>query len=194
MISLKRCRGKDFSVWIPVIFVLAAVIRVLFLDLKPTHFDEGVNGWFVEQIKTNGTFNYNPENFHGPLYFYLLYVVDFIFGSEIYIHRFVPILCSLGAIFTFYKTSLFLKEKHLAGVLALSLSPALVFYARYSIHESLLLFGFSIWFYGCIELLVKASQKALWLLAIGLAVMATTKETFLIFVINSVIAFLIVRL
>lgn len=194
MISLKQYVRKDFSVILPLIFILAALVRVLFLDIKPTHFDEGVNGWFVEQIKSKGVFDYNPENFHGPLYFYLLYFFDIIFGSDIFVHRLVPVLCSLGAIFTFYKTTILLSQSNTLGLLALALSPALVFYARYSVHESLLLLGFSLWLYGCLRLMIKTDVKSIWHLCIAFAVMATTKETFIILVVNAGIALAIVRL
>ncbi len=193
MISLKQHFRKDFSVILPLIFILATLLRVLFLDIKPTHFDEGVNGWFVEQIKANGVFDYNPENFHGPLYFYILYLFDVIFGSEIYVHRFVPAICSIGAMFIFYKSMKLLSQKNIIGLLALAVSPGIVFYARYSIHESLLLFGFSLWLYGCLRLLTKTDSKSIWFLCISFIVMATTKETFIILVINTVIALAIVR-
>jgi uncharacterized protein (TIGR03663 family) len=194
MIPFKRYLGKDFSIWIPIIFILATVLRVLFLDTKPAHFDEGVNGWFVEQIKANGKFDYNPENFHGPLYFYLLFLFDIVLGSEVYVHRLVAALCSLGAMYVFYKSlDIWSETKSNLSLFAIAVSPALVFYARYSIHESLLLLGFSLWLYGWVHLLSKNNQKSLWLLAFGFLIMALTKETFIVFVINSGIAYVVVR-
>lgn len=195
MIPLKRYLGKDFSIWISLIFILTTLLRVLFLEIKPTHFDEGVNGWFVEQMKINGgRFDYNPENFHGPLYFYVLYIFDWLFGSEVFVHRLAAVSCSIGAIFVFYKS---LKDwsdtSSKLGLMALAVSPAIVFYARYSIHESLLLLGFSLWLYGWIHLFRHENQKSLWLLVSGFLIMALTKETFLVFVINSFIAYFIVR-
>ena len=38
--------------WIPIcIVVVAALLRTAFLDIKPPHFDEGVNGWFLDEIR-----------------------------------------------------------------------------------------------------------------------------------------------
>ena len=61
--------------WIPVaIIALAAFLRLLLLGMKPAHFDEGINGWFVDQMMKNGFYRYDPSNYHGPLHFYVLYV------------------------------------------------------------------------------------------------------------------------
>jgi uncharacterized protein (TIGR03663 family) len=193
MIPLKRYLGKDNSTLLLLILVIAALLRVLFLDIKPTHFDEGVNGWFVEQIKFNGVFDYSPDNFHGPLYFYLLWIFDVLFGSSIVVHRFVAAICSLSAIYVFYKSLEVWGARKWWGLWALALSPALVFYARYSIHESLLLFGFSLWLYGCLHLLRLGTTKSIWLLTSGFLVMALTKETFLIFTLNTFIALGLVK-
>ncbi|MEA3165037.1 MAG: hypothetical protein QOE88_2855, partial [Verrucomicrobiota bacterium] len=39
------------------ILLLAAVVRLAFLDLKPPHFDEGINGWFCDQMTKNGYYS-----------------------------------------------------------------------------------------------------------------------------------------
>ena len=61
--------------WIEIgILALAAALRVALLDIKPPHFDEGVNGWFVDQMTRNGYFRYDPTNYHGPLHFYAVFL------------------------------------------------------------------------------------------------------------------------
>ena len=42
------------------------------LTEKPIHFDEGINGWFSMKMNQMGFYKYDPQNYHGPLYFYLL--------------------------------------------------------------------------------------------------------------------------
>ena len=43
------------SPWIPWAIVgVALILRVLWLGMKPPHFDEGVNGWFVDQMTKQG--------------------------------------------------------------------------------------------------------------------------------------------
>ena len=54
------------------ILALAAFLRFFLLGIKPPHFDEGINGWFVDQVMKNGFYRYDPTNYHGPLHFYVL--------------------------------------------------------------------------------------------------------------------------
>jgi hypothetical protein len=58
----KRVTGRLKTLpWIEIgILALAAVLRIALLDIKPPHFDEGVNGWFVDQMTRNGFFRYDP--------------------------------------------------------------------------------------------------------------------------------------
>jgi predicted membrane-bound mannosyltransferase len=43
-------------------------LRFFLLGIKPPHFDEGINGWFVDQVVHNGFYRYDPTNYHGPLH------------------------------------------------------------------------------------------------------------------------------
>ena len=47
MIRLLGCKGVA-------ILLVALALRLLWLDVKPPHFDEGVNGWFVDEMTRNG--------------------------------------------------------------------------------------------------------------------------------------------
>ena len=43
--------------WIDIgILAIAAGLRIALLDIKPAHFDEGVNGWFADQMERTGYF------------------------------------------------------------------------------------------------------------------------------------------
>ena len=58
--------------WTPwLILGLAVFLRFFLLGIKPPHFDEGINGWFVDQMMKNGFYKYDPTNYHGPLHFYV---------------------------------------------------------------------------------------------------------------------------
>ena len=52
-----------------VIIAVAFVARVWELDFKPAHFDEGVNGGFIDGMRQIGPYQYDPSNYHGPLHF-----------------------------------------------------------------------------------------------------------------------------
>ena len=57
------------------------------LSLKPPHFDEGITGWFVDQIITNGFYRYDYQNYHGPLAYYVLFISKILFGRELWALR-----------------------------------------------------------------------------------------------------------
>ncbi len=62
----------DWTFW--GIIALGAFLRFLLLSMKPPHFDEGINGWFVDQMMRTGFYRYDPTNYHGPLHFYILFL------------------------------------------------------------------------------------------------------------------------
>ena len=49
--------------------------------MKPPHFDEGVNGWFVDQMTQTGFYHYDPTNYHGPFHFYVLFLAQTLLGQ-----------------------------------------------------------------------------------------------------------------
>ena len=66
------------------ILALAAFLRFFLLGIKPPHFDEGINGWFVDQVMKNGFYRYDPTNYHGPLHFYvLLLFAEFVWTQPV---------------------------------------------------------------------------------------------------------------
>src|SRR5581483_11791362 len=75
--------------WTPWLIVgLGALLRILFLGIKPPHFDEGINGWFVDaHIVKQGFYRYDPTNYHGPLHFYVLFLFKCLFGRNIWALR-----------------------------------------------------------------------------------------------------------
>ena len=60
--------------------------------MKPPHFDEGINGWFVDQMMKNGFYSYDPTNYHGPLHFYVLFLSQTLFGRHIWALRLPVVL------------------------------------------------------------------------------------------------------
>ena len=84
------------------ILLLAAITRLAFLDIKPPHFDEGINGWFCDQMAKNGYYSYDPNNYHGPLHFYVLFTSLMAFGRNLWALRLPVVLVSLFTIFGFF--------------------------------------------------------------------------------------------
>lgn len=177
------------------ILVLAAVLRLAWLDVKPAHFDEGVNGWFVDQMTRQGFYHYDPSNFHGPLHFYVLFAAQTLLGRDEWVLRLPVALIStacVGLVFAFRRH---LGERAcLLAALAMAISPAMVFYGRYAIHETWLLFFLLLTMWGIAGLWREGRRKHLWALAMGLTGMILTKETYVIHVIAMLLAWATLRL
>src|ERR1700761_7950524 len=80
------------------ILLVALVFRLLWLGMKPPHFDEGVNGWFIDQMTIHGFYHYDPTNFHGPLHFYILFLAQTLLGRHIWALRLPLVLASTAAV------------------------------------------------------------------------------------------------
>src|SRR6478752_4543316 len=135
---------SNWMFWL--ILGLAAALRILFLGIKPPHFDEGINGWFVDQMVKDGFYRYDPTNYHGPLHFYIIFLSQTLFGRNIWAIRLPVVLASIFGVFLTLKFEPFVGRKvsRLAALL-MAISPGFLFYGRYSIHEVWLL-DFSMFF------------------------------------------------
>jgi uncharacterized protein (TIGR03663 family) len=176
--------------WIPwAILGLAALLRFLLLGIKPPHFDEGINGWFVDQVVHNGFYRYDPTNYHGPLHFYVLLLFESLFGRNLWALRLPVVLVSISCVW------LMLKFEPLVGrnvsriaALAMAVSPAFVFYGRYAIHEVWLQFFSTMFILGLLGLWRLGTLNYLWYAGMGAAGMILTKETYAIHLACAVLA------
>lgn len=167
----------------PLILALALLLRLLFLGLKPPHFDEGVNGWFVDQMTKNGYFHYDPANYHGPLHFYVLFLSQTLFGRSIWSLRVPIVLVSVATIYLMMLFDRFLgRPASQLAALALAVSPAAVFYSRYAIHESWLVFFLILTLFGGLGLWKYGAKSYLWGVTYGLTGLVLTKETYILHV------------
>jgi uncharacterized protein (TIGR03663 family) len=163
------------------ILLLAAGLRLAFLDLKPPHFDEGVNGWFADQMTRLGYFRYDPTNYHGPLHFYAIFLSQTLLGRNLWALRLPAVLASLLGVW-----SLLRFRKHFGvptarfAALAMAVSPAYVFYGRYSIHESWLVFFSTLFLWGVLGLWKSGERRFLFAMLAGACGMILTKETYVL--------------
>jgi uncharacterized protein (TIGR03663 family) len=178
------------TAWVPwLIMGVAVFLRFLLLGIKPPHFDEGINGWFVDQVMHNGFYRYDPTNYHGPLHFYVLLLSERLLGRNIWALRLPFVLVSIGCVW------LALKFEPLVGrnvsriaALAMAVSPGFVFYGRYAIHEVWLQLFSMMFILGLLGLWRYGTLRHLWCAGIGLAGMILTKETYAIHVVCAVLA------
>jgi uncharacterized protein (TIGR03663 family) len=169
---------------LPLILLLVLVIaRFYDLEIRPPHHDEAVNGWFVDGMFKKGFYQYDPHNYHGPLYFYFLAFSEMLFGRSLHALRFVTVF--FGALLTFIP---FLYRRWIGekaawiGAFVLALSPAVVFYSRYAIHEVPFSFFTALFFYFWLRAREEEfSWKILLGLGLSLGTLACLKENFVIF-------------
>src|SRR5580765_8689316 len=64
------------------ITAIAAFLRFFWLDLKPLHHDEGVNGFFLTNLVKDGIYKYDPGNYHGPTLYYIALPFAKLFGLQ----------------------------------------------------------------------------------------------------------------
>lgn len=160
------------------ILLLAALLRVWGLDIKPPHFDEGINGWFVDQMRINGFYRYDPENYHGPLWFYILFVFLTLGGRNLWALRLPAVIASLASVWTALRFGRFFGTVPARlGALALAVSPAAVFYGRYAIHETWVVLALMILTYGLLGLWQEGSRRDLALCFAGATLLLLLKET-----------------
>lgn len=167
--------------WWPeaVIVLLALVLRLAFLGEKPPHFDEGVNGWFVDSMTQSGFYHYDPGNFHGPLHFYVLFLSQTLFGRTILALRVPIVLVSTLCVVLTLAFRRFLPVRACrVAALAMAISPGCVFYGRYAIHESWLLLFLMLTVWGIAGLWKEGRAAYLWALGMGVTGMVLIKETY----------------
>ena len=136
-----------------VIFLVAAVLRLYDLNLVPLHHDEGVNGNFLVRLVREGSYQYDPSNYHGPTLYYFAaffpWVVRVLFGKEAQetyglttvTIRFIPALFGVATVVLIF----FLRRRlgtiaTLTAALLLAISPGAVYLSRYFIHETQFVF------------------------------------------------------
>ncbi len=163
------------------IVALAFALRIAALEIKPAHFDEGVNGWFVDQITRDGFYHYDPSNFHGPLHFYLLWLSQTLLGRDLWTLRLPTVLISTACVALALAFGAHLRPRTCQiAALAMAISPGMIFYGRDAIHESALLFFLMLTVWGGAGLRRFGGRRHLWAAALGITGMVLTKETYVI--------------
>src|SRR5215475_2976699 len=130
----ERLASLDWTFW--GIVALGAFLRFFLLTIKPPHFDEGINGWFVDQMMRNGFYRYDPTNYHGPLHFYVLLLFESLLGRNVWALRLPVVLVGIACVWLALKFEPFVRKNvSRIAALAMAVSPGFVFYSRYGIHE-----------------------------------------------------------
>ncbi|NLF70785.1 MAG: TIGR03663 family protein [Candidatus Anammoximicrobium sp.] len=179
------------QVWCGVCLLMLAAaalaIRLPRLDQRPLHGDEANQAVKAGILLETGEYRYDPQEHHGPSLYWLTLPLLWLQGRADFAettetdYRLVPVVFGVGLVLLLWLVAdgLGRGPAVLAGLFT-AISPAFVFYSRYYIQETLLVF-FALaamaagWRYVC-------SKKTVWAILCGGAVglMHATKETWVI--------------
>ena len=179
----------------------ALALRLPQRDERPMHTDEAVHAVKFLGLWERGVYRYDPDEYHGPSLYYATLPLAWLSGAHRAAElsektlRLTPVLFGVGLVLL-----VLLARDGLGGVAVLgaalltAVSPAMVFYSRYFIHETLLVF-FSLLFLAA---LWRYHQSPGWGWAIlaggALGGLHATKETFVFVVVASAAGWGIARL
>ncbi len=182
------------------ILLAALALRLVGLGLRPMHHDEANQALKFGTLLEHGDYRYDPADHHGPSLYYLTLPMVRLAGirtlaalDEAALRR-VAALFGTGTVLLlllFYSLSGF--RTAAAAALLAALSPVMVYYSRFYIQETILVFflvGFlaALWSYCCRP----GSGRAL-LAGFLAGCMIATKETAVIPIAATVAAMLAVR-
>lgn len=179
------------KIYIPVlIIIIASLLRFPNIDNRVPHHDEGGNFMHVEDVLSDGYYKYDSEFYHGPLYFYILAITEYTTKLGIDGSRIITVIISLLTLLIFMRLKLFLANYIYFPALLFAISPAYVFYSRYSIHESLFILFQVLLFYGLTGFLKTESKKYLNVIIWAISGLLLTKETYVIYIFSIVVSLL----
>lgn len=175
------------------ILLIGAILRLYDLNLVPLHHDEGVNGNFLVRLVREGSYTYDPQNYHGPTLYYFSALIPWItkvlfgasardtYGMTTFTIRLVPALFGLATIFL-----VFLLRRKLGTIatlsagLMLAISPGAVYLSRYYIHETLFVFFTLAIVVACVWFYENHNPSYLIPAGASAALLFATKETAMI--------------
>ena len=167
--------------------IVTIALRMPRLEQRPMHVDEAVNAVKFGSLLEEGDYRYDPHEYHGPTLNYFTLLPAWLSGVQKYADlseftlRIVPVFFGVLLVLLplLLVDGLGWPATIIAAVLT-AVSPAMVFYSRYYIHEMLLVcFTFAVIVCGWRYTQNKNIKWAL-LTGIFLGLMHATKETCII--------------
>lgn len=171
------------------IVVVAMGVFVRFSDLadRPMHADEATGARILAQRLEDGSYAFDPTHFHGPLLTAAAKPVARLRGEDSWrglTEATVRIIPALAGSLLILAPLLFRRwlgnPGALAGALLISSSPLLVYYSRMFIHEMLLALSALLALAACLQHLRQPGRLTAFLAGLGIGLMWTAKETFVI--------------
>jgi len=145
-VPLVKRRFLFFAVFLAVA-AGALAFRLPRLGLRPMHADEAVQAAIFRDLWQQGRYVYRPEEFHGPTLPYATLPSAWLGDAQTFAettaatYRIVPVLFGAGMVLLVWLLADGLgRPAAVCAAVLMAVSPAMVFYSRYYIHETLLVF------------------------------------------------------
>jgi uncharacterized protein (TIGR03663 family) len=180
-------RKHHFALGLLTALVLAIALRCPLLDVRPMHNDEAVNAIKFGQLWTHGAYQYDPHEYHGPTLHYATFALEKLARAPGFDQftstrlRLVTVFFGLGLVLLLPLVADGLgRGGAVWAAVFTAVSPALVFYSRDFIHETLLVFFVFLALAACWR--YWQSRRVAWALLAGAGVglLTATKETFVL--------------
>lgn len=125
-----------------IIFIVALLLRFLFLDLKLFHHDESIHSWFSIRLLNEGIYSYDPV-YHGPFLYYATAGMFAVFGTGEFAARIMPsvlgTLCVL-LVYPIYRLGYLDKKQTILAAVFIAVSPCMVYFSRFLRNDILIVF------------------------------------------------------
>jgi len=167
-----------------IILLTGAFLRLYNLDNRPAHFDEGGGHAIISRaLLERGEYTYHPD-FHGPFLYHITALFFYLFGMSDITLRITQAIFGIATIAIVWLLKNYLKKETLIALsLLIALSPSLVYYSRFAVHDSYFVF-FTMSSIVFLYLYSKTKDKKhLYLFSASLAFLFTVKENVYIFIV-----------
>ncbi len=179
--------NRWFAPGLFLLICLALAFRVPQLDRRPMHNDEGLNAMKFRSLWVTNDYKYDSFEFHGPTLPYATLPAAWFSPTREFnrltesTFRVVTVAFGVGLILLLLLFANGLgKPEILCAAAFIAISPAMVFYSRYYIHEMLLIFFTALTMGAGWRYVQSKSVGWALLTGAGFALMFATKETFVL--------------
>ena len=163
------------------ILILAILTRFINLGERPMSHDESLHTYFSYLLSQGQGYQHNPM-MHGPLQFHLISLSYFIFGSSDFVSRIPAATFGVLAVASFWLWRRYLgRLGAILGALLFTISPFLLYYARYTREDPYVALSFSLMIYATLRYFESGENRFLYLISGSFVLHYLTKETSFIY-------------
>lgn len=163
-------------VWMAVIVVFGAFLRLWDLGSKPLHHDESIHAWYAYKLFKGDSYRYDPA-YHGPFRYHLNALMFFVFGVSDYSTRILPAVIGIaGLVFLWQWRGLLGTQGALFAAAMMAISPSWVYNARFIRDDINMTVGFMLLVWGLFRHFETRDPKPLYWGAAGLMMAFTSHE------------------